>query len=95
MPVILKSNTEIIPGTWVTITAGRDTREARLSVGFDTARTTLTSGQRRELILGTFVYLGGFDTSTGSVNPNVGVTDGFRGCIAHVSIYLSGKLIIL
>ncbi|CAH1394861.1 unnamed protein product, partial [Nezara viridula] len=85
-PIVVKSNTEVIPGSWMTVTAGRDAREARLSIGQDLARATLTPGQRRELILGTNLYLGGFDSSLGSVHPNVGVTEGFRGCISHIEI---------
>jgi len=85
-PVLLKSSKTINGGEWIQIKATKDQERASLTVSMDHSSTTLVYSLRKNLDLGTYMYIGGIDTSKIRLHPSVGVQSGFRGCISDVSV---------
>lgn len=85
---VLRSNRELLPGEWVTVTLARDLREARLSVDGEPVVTQRIHGSSKPLNLQTPLYIGGYDTQKIRLAPGMNVDQGFTGCISEVLIVL-------
>nr|QYB17310.1 heparan sulfate proteoglycan [Laodelphax striatellus] len=92
-PVILRSRHELKPGHWVTISAVRDQKEdgrtihSRLAVDKEAHVSKSEPPHKAALSLRTFVFVGGINRQSGMrLAPDVGVQDGFHGCISEVEV---------
>ena len=81
---VLRSNRELVPGEWVTVTLARDLREARLSVNGEPVVTQRIHGSSKPLILQTPLYVGGYDSQKIRLAPGMNVDQSFTGCISEV-----------
>lgn len=83
-PSVLQSSKNVIPGQWITVSAGRDYYEGRLSVSGDLPVSVPTTGQTRGLNLRTPLYIGGYDKQRIKLSNGIGVKHGFNGCVSEV-----------
>jgi len=83
----LRSNRNLKPGKWHWVKASRGPQTlGSLSVDKEELIVARSPGSKRGLNLGTLLYLGGWDSSTVTLNPKVGIDRGFEGCVSKVSV---------
>nr|CAD7195790.1 unnamed protein product [Timema douglasi] len=85
-PAIIRSEREIIPGEWVTVLAGRNSRSGHLSINNDPAVSGNAPGTTKGLNLRTPLYVGGYDKQRVHLAQGVGVDKGFRGCVSEIIV---------
>ena len=100
----LGSGTEVLSGPtlslgdWHTVIAMRTGQNGTLRVNGVDVTTTISQGTSTMLNIGTRLFVGGASGSS-SVSPDVGIMDGFVGCVSDVQVngeshtmYSSGPL---
>lgn len=80
-----RSSYAVQQGAWAYVTVNRDFKDAKLSVNGEPSVEIKSSGAARTMNLNTPLYIGGVDHRRITINRNVGVDRGFRGCISEVS----------
>jgi hypothetical protein len=83
-PAVIRSEREVTPGEWTTVSVGRNFREGQIVVGDDTPVVGHSPGQTRGLNLKTPLYVGGYDEQRIHLADGVGVKKGFNGCVREV-----------
>jgi hypothetical protein len=87
---VIRSEREVKPGEWTTVSVGRNFREGQLLVDDDIPVVGQSPGPTRGLNLRTPLYVGGFDKQRIRLSDGVGVKNGFNGCVREVKHLYSG-----
>ncbi|XP_017768750.1 PREDICTED: basement membrane-specific heparan sulfate proteoglycan core protein-like isoform X5 [Nicrophorus vespilloides] len=86
-PIVIKSEEELTEeNKWVVVTVSRVSSDGKLIVDGYAPVVGTTVGNHRGLNLHTQFFVGGYNKDTVRLNPGVGVTNGFNGCVSEVSI---------
>ncbi|XP_066260113.1 basement membrane-specific heparan sulfate proteoglycan core protein isoform X1 [Euwallacea similis] len=85
-PVVIRSDQEIQPNKWTTISAIRAAQDGRIIVNGHPSAATRFSAFFKTLTLLTPLYVGGYDQYSVRLNQGVKVKDGFNGCIVDINI---------
>lgn len=94
-PVVIRSDKDLEPDEYVTISAMKTSSEGRLMVSGSNPATERSTRSTPTLSLHTPLFLGGVNKGEVSVSPGVGVETGFDGCIATVCSILSFSFFFL
>lgn len=81
---MIRSEREVKPGEWTTVSVGRNFREGQIMVDDDAPIVGQSPGPTRGLNLRTPLYVGGFDRQRIRLSDGVGVKKGFNGCVREV-----------
>lgn len=81
---MLRSEREVKPGEWTSVSVGRNFREGQIMVDDDDPVVGVSPGPTRGLNLRTPLYVGGFDKQRIRLSEGVGVKKGFSGCVREV-----------
>lgn len=81
---MIRSEREVTPGEWTTVSVGRNFREGQIIVDDDAPVVGQSPGQTRGLNLKTPLYVGGYDRQRIRLADGVGVKKGFSGCVKEV-----------
>lgn len=74
------------PNEWITVAASREAQDGALVVNDGHRATGRSPGHTRGVNLNIPMYVGGVDKQKIKVHPDAGVSHGFEGCVAHVSM---------
>ncbi|XP_023290722.1 basement membrane-specific heparan sulfate proteoglycan core protein [Orussus abietinus] len=83
---IIRSSYIVQPGIWTHVTISRDFKVGNLSVNGEPQIEGRSPGTARTMTLNTPLYIGGVDRRRITVNKNVGVDKGFRGCVNELEV---------
>lgn len=88
LPAIIRSREEIKVGEWMEVSVGRSRAGlGYLQVDNEPQVNEPKGGRAQTLYLKTNLYIGGYDKQM-VLNRGVGVTKGFKGCVAGVNLRL-------
>ncbi|XP_021927336.1 basement membrane-specific heparan sulfate proteoglycan core protein isoform X6 [Zootermopsis nevadensis] len=88
-PAVIRSERDITPGEWTSVSVGRSFREGQITVNDDSPIVGQSPGHTRGLNLKTPLYVGGYDEQRIRLADGVGVKKGFSGCVREIQ--LSGE----
>lgn len=81
---MIRSERDITPGEWTSVSVGRSFREGQITVNDDSPIVGQSPGHTRGLNLKTPLYVGGYDEQRIRLADGVGVKKGFSGCVREV-----------
>ncbi|XP_069692113.1 basement membrane-specific heparan sulfate proteoglycan core protein isoform X26 [Periplaneta americana] len=85
-PAVIRSEREVKPGEWTTVSMSRYLREGHLTMNDGPAVVGQSPGESRGLNLKTPLYVGGFDRERIRLAEGVGVSTGFNGCVREIQL---------
>ncbi|XP_047486486.1 basement membrane-specific heparan sulfate proteoglycan core protein-like isoform X26 [Penaeus chinensis] len=76
----------LLQDEWVEVRANRTDRRGSMTINGGQMQNTESPGSNRGLNLITPLYIGGVDNTRVEISPEVGVGDGFKGCVKEIKI---------
>ncbi|XP_067214248.1 basement membrane-specific heparan sulfate proteoglycan core protein isoform X9 [Linepithema humile] len=83
---VIRSPHPIQPGVWTNVKVSRDFKDAKLSINGESIAEGKSPGASRTMTLNTPLYIGGIDHRRITINREVDVDRGFRGCISELEV---------
>lgn len=86
-PAIIRHPERLRANEWITLSASRHAQNGELVVNDGHREVGRSPGSTQGVNLKTPMYVGGVDKTKVKVHPDAGVSHGFEGCVAHVSLH--------